>query len=96
MSGGKGKPEVALRQLGVEHIGHVHLTDTDGTMFGGTSKHLACGDGHCDIGKSLTTLWEGGYRGWIMIDGWLIEDVYDACRKGKRAIERTLASVGKT
>ncbi len=94
MSGGRGKPEEMLAKLGVRHIGHVHLTDTDGTMFGGTSKHLACGEGHCDIPASLRMLWRGGYRGWIMIDGWKIRDVYDACRKGKRAIEGVLDEVG--
>lgn len=93
MSDKSGRPEVMLKALGVEHIGHVHLTDTDGTIFGGTSRHLACGEGHCDMDASLRTLWEGGYRGWIMIDAWMIEDVYDACRKGKAAIERTLRSV---
>ncbi len=82
----KGKPEEMLKVLGVEHIGHVHLTDTDGTQFGGTSKHLACGDGHCDIPASLRVLREGGYDGWIMIDGWKIEDVYDAAHKGIEAI----------
>ena len=87
MSGSKGKPEEMLRALGVEHIGHVHLTDTDGTIFGGTSKHLACGDGHCDIPASLNVLAEGGYEGWIMIDGWKIEDVYDDARKGMAAIQ---------
>ena len=90
MSGAKGKPEEMLRALGVKHIGHVHLTDTDGTMFGGTSKHLPCGDGHCDIAASLAMLWDGGYRGWIMIDGWKIEDVYDACLKGQKAIQAQL------
>ncbi len=90
MSGSKGTPEVMLRKLGVKHIGHVHLTDTDGTMFGGTSKHLACGEGHCDIRASLDALWKGGYRGWIMIDGWLIEDVYNACSQGKAAIDAAL------
>jgi sugar phosphate isomerase/epimerase len=94
MSGSKGKPHEMLKELGVKYIGHVHLTDCDGTLFGGTSKHIACGDGHCDIQAALLTLWEGGYRGWIMIDAWLIDDVYDACRKGKKAIERTLAAVG--
>ena len=87
MWGSKGKPEEMLERVGVEHIGHVHLTDTDGTMFGGTSKHLACGDGHCDIPASLKTLWDGGFEGWIMIDGWKIEDVYTAARKGKQAID---------
>lgn len=91
MSGSTGKPEAMLAALGVEHIGHVHLTDTDGTLFHGTSKHLACGDGHCDMGASLRALWDGGYRGWIMIDAWMIPDVYDACRKGKSAIDRALS-----
>lgn len=86
MWGCKGRPEEMLERVGVKHIGHVHLTDTDGTMFGGTSRHLPCGDGHCDIGASLKVLREGGYNGWIMIDGWKIEDVYDAARKGMRAI----------
>lgn len=90
MSGGKGKPEEMLQEIGVEHIGHVHLTDTDGTIFGGTSKHLPCGDGYCDIHASLKTLWDGGYAGWIMIDGWKIEDVYRAARQGKQAIDKAL------
>jgi len=94
MSGSTGKPETMLEALGVKHIGHVHLTDTDGTQFGGTSKHLPCGDGHCDIHASLLTLWKGGYRGWIMIDGWLIRDVYDACVKGKRAIDAARRAAG--
>ncbi len=90
MSGSTGKPEVMLQQLGVQYIGHVHLTDTDGTQFGGTSKHLPCGEGHCDIAASLKTLWDGGYSGWIMIDGWMIEDVYRAAAKGKEAIDKAL------
>jgi sugar phosphate isomerase/epimerase len=90
MSGSKGRPEEMLKTLGVKYIGHVHLTDTDGTLFEGTSKHLACGEGHCDIDKSLHVLSEGGYRGWIMIDEWMIKDVYDACRKCKKAIEAAL------
>jgi len=90
MSGSTGKPEVMLRELGVQHIGHVHLTDTDGTLFGPTSKHLPCGEGHCDIAASLDLLWEGGYSGWVMIDGWMIEDVYRAASKGKQAIDEAL------
>ncbi len=91
MSGSKCRPELMLEALGVQRIGHVHLTDTDGTLFEGTSRHLACGDGHCNIDASLRMLHDGGYRGWIMIDEWMIRDVYDACRKGKNAIERVLA-----
>ena len=87
MWGSKGKPEEMLARLGVDRIGHVHLTDTDGTIFGGTSKHLACGDGHCDMRASIKALWDGGYSGWIMIDGWKIDDVYRASRLGKQAID---------
>jgi sugar phosphate isomerase/epimerase len=91
MSGSRGTPEAMLRALGVEHIGHVHLTDTDGTQYGGTSRHLACGEGHCDIPASLKTLWDGGYRGWIMVDAWKIEDPYNAAREGKDAVTAFLA-----
>ena len=87
MSGSRGKPEEMLRALGVDHIGHVHLTDADGTLYEGTSKHLPCGDGHCDIQASLQTLWDGGYAGWIMIDAWMIDDAYLAARRGKEAID---------
>lgn len=92
MSGSTGKPEEMLRAVGVEHIGHVHLTDTDGTIFGVTSKHLACGEGHCDIAASLAMLREGGYEGWIMVDGWMIDDVYHAARKGKEYIAAAMAA----
>lgn len=87
MSGSKGKPEDMLRALGVDHIGHVHFTDTDGTLFGGTSRHLPAGEGHCDLTASLQLLREGGYTGWIMVDPWLIEDPYRAARQGKRLID---------
>lgn len=94
MSGSKGKPEEMLGAVGVQHIGHIHLTDTDGTIFGVTSKHLPCGEGHCDIAASLDVLWEGGYSGWVMIDGWMIEDVYRAASKGKDAIDAALKRHG--
>ena len=93
MSGSKGKPEQMLERIGVKNIGHVHLTDTDGTLFGGTSKHLPCGDGHCDIQASLKTLWDGGYTGWIMIDAWKIEDAYRAATQGKQAIDKAIADL---
>lgn len=92
MNGSTGKPHEMLRRIGVKNIGYVQLTDTDGTLRdGGTSKHLPCGDGHVDIEASLATLWQGGFRGWIMIDAWEIPDPYDACVKGKRALDRFLA-----
>jgi sugar phosphate isomerase/epimerase len=86
MTGSTGRPEDMLKKLGVEHIGHVHLTDTDGTQFNGTSTHLPCGEGYCDIPASLRMLGEGGYEGWIMIDAWMIEDAYRAATKGIEAI----------
>ncbi|HID78101.1 MAG TPA: sugar phosphate isomerase/epimerase [Planctomycetaceae bacterium] len=95
MNGSTGRPHEMLGRVGVENIGYVHLTDTDGTLRdGGTSKHLPCGDGHVDIAASLKTLWEGGFRGWIMIDAWEIPDPYEACAKGKKAIDQALARLG--
>lgn len=91
MSGGQGKPEDMLRRLGVEHIGHVHLTDTDGTLYHGTSRHLPCGEGHCNIPASLDVLQQGGYEGWIMIDAWMTDDPYLASSKGKEAIDAAIA-----
>ena len=69
--------------------GYVQFCDTDGTLRdGGTSKHLACGDGHVDCAKSLKLLREGGFRGWIMVAEWEVPDPYDACIKCKRAIDQ--------
>jgi sugar phosphate isomerase/epimerase len=87
MNGSRGKPEELLLRFGVHRLGYIHLTDTDGTQFGGTSRHLPCGDGHVDIRKSLEVLWRDGYEGWIMIDAWMTKDPYDACHKGRLAIE---------
>jgi sugar phosphate isomerase/epimerase len=89
MIGSMGKPEEMLRRVGVQNIGYVQLWDTDGTLRdGGTSRHLACGDGHVDCEKSLKLLKEGGFRGWIMVDEWEVPDPYDACIRCKRAIDR--------
>ncbi len=88
MNGSLGKPHEMLQRIGVQHIGYVHLTDCDGTIFGGTSHHLPCGDGHNDMAAALATLRDGGFAGWIMIDEWKIPDPYDACVKGKQAIDR--------
>ncbi|HPA46120.1 MAG TPA: sugar phosphate isomerase/epimerase family protein [bacterium] len=89
MNSSTGKPHEMLQRIGVKNIGYLHLTDTDGTLRdGGTSKHLACGDGHVDIDLSLRILRDGGFHGWIMIDSWEIPDPYEACLKGKAAIDR--------
>jgi sugar phosphate isomerase/epimerase len=88
MNGSTGQPHEMLKRIGVENIGYIHFTDTDGTLRdGGTSKHLPCGDGHIDIKASLVALWQGGFRGWMNIDAWQIPDPYDACLKGKQAID---------
>jgi sugar phosphate isomerase/epimerase len=92
MNGSRGKPHEMLQRIGVEHIGYVHLTDCDGTLRGGTSRHLPCGEGHVDIPAALATLRRGGFSGWIMIDQWKIPDPYEASIQGKRAIERALRS----
>jgi sugar phosphate isomerase/epimerase len=92
MNGSTGRPHEMLQRIGVENIGYIHFTDTDGTRRdGGTSKHLACGDGHIDVKASLETLWKGGFRGWMNIDTWQIPDPYDACSKAKRAIDAFFA-----
>ena len=93
MNGSTGRPHEMLKRVGVQRIGYVQLTDTDGTLRdGGTSKHLPCGDGHVDIDASMALLRDGGFKGWIMIDAWEFPDPYDACRKGKQAIERNRKS----
>ena len=92
MSGSTGRPHEMLRRVGVDNIGYIHFTDTDGTLReGGTSKHLPCGDGHIDVARSLQVLREGGFNGWVMIDAWEITDPYDAGRKGLAAIRAALA-----
>jgi len=92
MNGSTGRPHDMLQRIGVANIGYVHLTDTDGTLRdGGTSKHLPCGDGHANVDVSLATLRDGGFQGWVMIDAWEVPDPYDACVKGKRAIDKALA-----
>ena len=93
MSDSTGRPHEMLKRIGVENIGYVHFTDTDGTLRdGGTSKHVPCGDGHIDVDAALTTLRDGGFRGWIMIDAWEVPDPYDAGVKGLQAIHRAARS----
>ena len=89
ITGSSGKPGEMLGRVGVENIGYVQFCDTDGTpRDGGTSKHLACGEGHVDCAKSLKALRDGGFRGWIMVDEWEVPDPYDPCIKRKVAIDQ--------
>jgi len=91
-NGSQGKPHELLKRIGVDQIGYVHFTDTDGTIRdGGTSKHLAAGDGHINVPASFQTLKAGGFRGWIMVDTWQIPDPYDASTKGLQAIQHAMA-----
>ena len=70
-----GRPHEVLQRLGIKNIACVHLTDTDGTLGdNGTSKHLPVGDGHSIIAESLRVLREGGFDGWIIMDGWEVPD----------------------
>ena len=88
MNGATGRPEEMLQRVGVKNIGYVQFCDTDSTLRdGGTSKHLACGDGRVDCVKSLQILKAGGFRGWIMVDEWEVPDPYDACIKCKRVMD---------
>ncbi|MCA9445739.1 MAG: sugar phosphate isomerase/epimerase, partial [Candidatus Omnitrophica bacterium] len=91
MNGSTGNPHEMLARIGVENIGYVHFTDTDGTLREGeTSKHLPCGEGHVDVEASLRTLAGGGFEGWIMMDEWQVPDPYEACRAGADCIRRFL------
>jgi sugar phosphate isomerase/epimerase len=95
MNGSTGKPHELLERLGVHRVGYVHFTDTDGTLFHGTSKHLPAGEGHIDVRRALQTLWDGGYEGWIMIDPWMTPDPYHACRQGRVAVETARREFGR-
>ncbi|MCP5111541.1 MAG: sugar phosphate isomerase/epimerase, partial [bacterium] len=70
LRGGKGKPEILLKELGVDRVGYIQFCDGDGTLRptpqgqAGTSRHLACGAGVYDIPGMLEILYEGGFRGW--------------------------------
>ncbi len=92
MTGSRGKPHEMLERVGVNRIAYIQFTDCDGTLFHGTSKHLPCGDGHVDIRASLAALWRGGFDGWFMFDAWDTQNPYDACRKGRQAVEAFLAA----
>lgn len=90
LNGSTGRPHEFLERVGVQRIAYTQFTDSDGTLFNGTSKHLPCGDGHIDIAKSLEVLWKGGFAGWFNFDAWDTQNPYDACTKGRLAVEAAL------
>jgi sugar phosphate isomerase/epimerase len=93
MNGATGRPEELLLKVGPKNIGYVQFCDTDGTLRdGGTSKHLACGDGKTDCRKGLQILKDGGFSGWVMVDEWEVPDPYDACIKCKQVIDSVAKS----
>lgn len=96
LTGGKCRPDILLKELGVGRVGYVQLTDGDGTLRTlpdgtvGTSKHLASGLGKYDIQGLLDILYHGGFRGWIQMDTWETEDPFYASKMGKRAVDMAL------
>lgn len=100
LTGGKLRPDILLRELGVDRVGYVQFTDGDGTLMvrpdgsTGTSKHLPVGEGKYDIAGLLELLYTGGFRGWFQIDTWETADPFHASRAGKRAVDAFLAKLG--
>lgn len=88
---GNGDPMSFLREFR-GRIGHVHFTDTDGTCRGegGTSKHLTLGDGKLDLLALLRELKDQGYDKWIMLDLWMLPDIYRGAYVGKKRLDAML------
>lgn len=100
LGGAKGKPEVLLKDLGVERVGYVQFCDGDSTLRptpkgqAGTSRHLACGLGLYDIEGMLEVLHKGGFRGWFQMDSWATEDAYEMSRTCKNDVVAYLNKAG--
>ena len=88
---GGGDPFLFLEKFR-GRMGHVHFTDTDGTLRGGkgTSKHLTLGDGTVDLLGTLRELKNQNYDKWIMLDLWNIPDIYRATIVGKQKLDEML------
>ncbi len=88
---GNGDPMSFLREFR-GRVGHVHFTDTDGTCRpeGGTSKHLTLGDGKLDLLALLAELKNQGYDKWIMLDLWMLPDIYRGAYVGKKRLDAML------
>jgi sugar phosphate isomerase/epimerase len=100
MKGGKGKPEILLKELGVDRVGYIQFCDGDGTLRptpqgqAGTSRHLACGTGVYDIEGMLKILHQGGFQGWFQMDTWATEDAFVASKTCKDDTVAYLKKVG--
>jgi sugar phosphate isomerase/epimerase len=100
LGGAEGRPEDLLLDLGVERVGYVQFCDGDSTIRpfpngrGGTSRHLACGQGVYDIPKLCRILDEGGFEGWFQIDSWATEDAYVTSKTCKDAALDYLRGAG--
>ncbi len=100
LGGAKGRPEDLLLDLGVDRVGYIQFCDGDSTMRpfpngrGGTSRHLACGEGIYDIPKLCRILHEGGFEGWFQIDSWATEDAYATSKTCKDAVVDYLRGAG--
>lgn len=88
---GNGDPMSFLREFR-GRVGHVHFTDTDGARRpeGGTSKHLTLGDGKLDLLALLRELKTQGYDKWIMLDLWMLPDIYRGAYVGKKRLDAML------
>jgi sugar phosphate isomerase/epimerase len=88
---GGGDPFVFLKKFR-GRMGHVHFTDTDGTLRDGkgTSKHMTLGDGTVDLLGTLRELKNQNYDKWIMLDLWNIPDIYRATIVGKQKLDEML------
>jgi len=74
-------------------IGHVHMTDNDGTcrIINGnqeSSTHLPCGEGNLDLEGILRNLKKIGYDRWIQIDTWQDVDPFHGTKAGKKFLDQ--------
>jgi len=100
LTGGKGKPEILLKQLGVDRVGYVQFCDGDSTLQPGpggrpgTSRHLPCGKGVYNVDLLLDILYKGGFRGWFQMDSYAAEDPFELSRTCKRRVVNYLKKMG--
>lgn len=95
-----GNPLKALRQFRGK-IGHIHLTDNDGTRWtsskdGMSSKHLMIGEGNLNIREILEELREKNYDGWIQIDVWQNPDPFQCSEVNKIVVDNIIRNIERT